>query len=149
MTEFLAKWAAAALLLRFAWDVRRRRRRAVGLVLAAFALLAYEVGLEESLLEAVCAVLAVREGARVRRVSGRAAALVVAIVVALALIYFAAAPWVRLLSAPAGVASLDGCRARSGLPTAGGSVPPSARWIRGPAATAATATAIPPSASTA
>ena len=99
MIEFLAKWVAAACLLGFAWDAVRgaappagrvaRRRRAVGLVLAAFALLAFEVGVEESLLELACAALLAGQVRRLPRGAGRAVIAVVVAASGLAMSYFA------------------------------------------------------------
>ena len=77
MIEFLAKWVAAAFLLGFAWPARRAERgRAVGLFLAVLGLLAFEAGVEESLLELTCAVLLALE---TRRLKGRREALLATI----------------------------------------------------------------------
>ena len=94
MSEFVAKWVAAAFLLGFAWRAwRSRRGGALGLFLAALALLAFEVGLEESLLEIACAALLVREARTQPGTSGRLGWLAVAATCA-ALVLFATWPWV-------------------------------------------------------
>jgi hypothetical protein len=101
VTEFLAKWVAAAYLLGLAWGIRRgERRRAVGLFLASLALLAFEVGVEESLLELTCAALLVIEASRVRDGGKRIAGVLAAAAVGLALVYFALRPWVSTPPTP-------------------------------------------------
>lgn len=102
MIELLVKWLAGAFLLGFAWAFRRvERRRATGLLLAALGLLAFEVGIEESLLELACAALLVHELAR-RPASDRALVGAGVIPVGLGLVYFALRPWVALLRPAAG-----------------------------------------------
>jgi hypothetical protein len=94
VSEFVAKWVAAAFLLGFAWRARRvERGRALGLFLAALALLAFEVGLEESLLEIACAALLAREARMRPGAAGRPGRVALAITCA-ALVFFAARPWV-------------------------------------------------------
>jgi hypothetical protein len=95
VSEFLAKWVAAAFLLGFAWSARRARRgRALGLFLAALALLAFEVGLEESLLEIACAALLVFEVRRLEPDGSRRAAWIGVGLTCAALLFFAVRPWV-------------------------------------------------------
>ena len=95
MSEFLAKWVAAAFLLRFAWSARRAQRgRALGLFLAALALLAFEVGLEESMLEVACAALLVFEVRRLEPGASRRATWVGVGITCASLLFFAVRPWV-------------------------------------------------------
>lgn len=95
MSEFLAKWVAAAFLLGFAWNARRAHRgRALGLLLAALALLAFEVGLEESLLEIACAALLVLEVRRLPPGGSRRAGWVGVTITCAALLFIALRPWV-------------------------------------------------------
>ena len=94
MSEFLAKWVAAAFLLGFAWRVRARRGRALGLFLAALALLAFEVGLEESLLELACAALLAREARAMKPGGHRGLGWVAVATTCAALAFFAVRPWV-------------------------------------------------------
>jgi hypothetical protein len=94
VTEFLAKWVGAAFLLSFAWSRHKvDRKRALGLVLAALALLAFEVGWQESLLELACTALLVLEVRRLPSGSGRRAAWIGAVIPGAALLYFAVRPW--------------------------------------------------------
>jgi hypothetical protein len=102
MTEFLAKWIAAAFLLAFAWAGRRSRRRAGWTFTLTLALLGFEIGVLESVLEMLAAgVLAVEALAK-----GRARGRVVrvgALAAAAALVWFSLRPLPALL----GISSLS------------------------------------------
>jgi hypothetical protein len=99
VTEFLGKWVAAAFLLSFAWAERRRSRRRAGWTFAlTLALLGFEVGLVESVLEAAAAAVlgweASRNGGEGRSLALSAGALAAAGVLA----WFAVRPLPALLS---------------------------------------------------
>ncbi len=95
MSEFVAKWVAAAFLLGFAWSARRTERgRALGLLLAALALLAFVAGFEESVLEIACAALLVLEVRRLAPGGSRRAGWIGVGITCAALLVFAVWPWV-------------------------------------------------------
>ncbi|HEY7462304.1 MAG TPA: hypothetical protein VIC59_10570 [Gemmatimonadota bacterium] len=94
MSEFVAKWVAAAFLLGFAWSARgTERRRALGLVLASLALLAFETGVEESALEIGCAALLALEVRRLAPGESRRAGWIGVGITCAALLVFAVWPW--------------------------------------------------------